>query len=266
MAVLEQIDEWPCQNAAAVLSVHGELAESFGDLDRVFPLASVTKLLTAATVLVGSEEGSVTLDDDAGDGASLADLLAHASGLGPDGTRLDAPGRRRVYSNAGYERAAGLLASGSGLDFSTYFSEALIDPLGMSATELLGSPAFGARSSVTDLDRFLQGLGRLLTTSTLQRMIEPHRAELSGVLPGYGSQSPNLWGLGPEIRGHKALHWTGELAAPETWGHFGQAGTFVWSDPTRHTSLIVLTDLRFGAWAPPRWAQLSSDAVSFVDS
>ena len=32
---------------------------------------------------------------------------------------------------------------------------------------------------------------------------------LTGVLPGYGHQKPNDWGLGFEIRDAKSPHWTG---------------------------------------------------------
>ena len=266
MSILHQIQEWPSPNAAALLAVDGDVVESYGPLDQPFALASVTKLLTAATVLIAVEEGSLELAGDVGEGASVADLLAHSSGLGPDGARLDRPGRRRIYSNAAYERVAGLLTASTELDFSSYFAEALVEPLALHGTELLGSPAFGARSTVNDLWSFVSGLPRLLATETLTEMVTPHRPELSGVLPGYGSQSPNLWGLGPEIRGSKSGHWTGELASPATWGHFGQAGTFVWTDPIRAVTLVVLTDLRFGEWAPPRWAQLSTDAVRLVDS
>ena len=58
-----------------------------------FPLASVTKLLTALAVLVAVEEGSVDLDQPAGPtGSTLRHLLAHASGLGIDGGVLSPPG------------------------------------------------------------------------------------------------------------------------------------------------------------------------------
>ena len=38
--------------------------------------------------------------------------------------------------------------------------------------------------------------------------------ELAGVLPGFGYHNPNDWGLGPEIRGTKAPHWTGHGKNP----------------------------------------------------
>jgi len=266
MGALDLIDEWPCPNAAAAFIAPDGTVETHGPTDRPFPLASVTKLLTAATLLVGVEEGSVDLDAPAPDtGATLADLLAHSAGVAPDGTRLDHPGRRRVYSNAGYEIAAEALETAAEMPFSTYLAEAITEPLDMTTSELRSSPAFGADSTVADLVRFVQGLPRLLASETLERMAAPHLPELIGVLPGYGRQVPNPWGLGPELRGEKTPHWTGSRNSSRTWGHFGQAGTFVWVDPEHQASLIVLTDLAFGEWALPRWPALADALLADLD-
>ena len=80
------------------------------------------------------------------------------------------------------------------------------------------------------------------------------------MLPGYGRQTPNTWGLGPEIRDHKSPHWTGAKNSPDTWGHFGATGTFMWSDPAVEVSMVVLTDRDFGDWALPLWPAVN-DAV-----
>ena len=37
---------------------------------------------------------------------------------------------------------------------------------------------------------------------------------LDGVLPGFGVQRPNDWGLGFEIRDDKSPHWTGLANSP----------------------------------------------------
>ena len=50
---------------------------------------------------------------------------------------------------------------------------------------------------------------------------------LTGVLPGFGVQRPNDWGLGFEIRDAKSPHWTGSANSGRTYGHFGQSGTFI---------------------------------------
>ena len=72
---------------------------------------------------------------------------------------------------------------------------------------------------------------------------------LSGVLPGFGVQRPNDWGLGFEIRDDKSPHWTGTRTRRGTFGHFGQTGTFLWVDPARELSLVVLTARDFDEWA-----------------
>jgi CubicO group peptidase (beta-lactamase class C family) len=81
-----------------------------------------------------------------------------------------------------------------------------------------------------------------------------------GVLPGFGLQEHNDWGLGFEIRGAKSPHWTGSTNSAGTFGHFGQAGTFLWVDPEAGAAVVALTDRPFGEWAARAWPPFS-DAV-----
>src|SRR5262245_40917183 len=60
---LRQVDRWACENVA--VAVTGAVEAVHGDLDRVFPWASVTKLATAVAMLVAAEEGLVDLDEPA---------------------------------------------------------------------------------------------------------------------------------------------------------------------------------------------------------
>jgi CubicO group peptidase (beta-lactamase class C family) len=83
---------------------------------------------------------------------------------------------------------------------------------------------------------------------------------LVGVVPGFGRQEPNDWGLGLELRDGKSPHWTGSRNSPRTFGHFGRSGTFLWVDPDADLALACLTDLAFGDWAREAWPRLS-DAV-----
>ena len=55
---------------------------------------------------------------------------------------------------------------------------------------------------------------------------------LDGVLPGWGRQEPNDWGLAFELRDGKSPHWTGSLNSPRTFGHFGQAARSSGSIPS----------------------------------
>jgi CubicO group peptidase (beta-lactamase class C family) len=81
------------------------------------------------------------------------------------------------------------------------------------------------------------------------------------VLPGFGRQRPNDWGLGFELRDGKSPHWTGAQNSPRTYGHFGQSGTFLWVDPDAALALVVLTDRPFGDWAHDVMPALSDEVL-----
>jgi CubicO group peptidase (beta-lactamase class C family) len=265
---LERVRSWPVPNVVAGVRRPDGTTVVVGNGARPFPLASVTKLLTAAAVLVAVEEGSLGLDDpvEMPPGATVRDLLCHASGLAPDRDEPVArPRRRRVYSNRGYELLGERVAAATGMDFPTYLHEAVAEPLGLVGTSLTGSAASGGIATVDDLLVLAAALdpagpSPLLAVETRTALRTPQYPELDGVLPGYGSQSPNPWGLGPEIRGTKSPHWTGRGNSPATFGHFGRAGTFLWVDPVAQLTLVVLTDRDFGEWCLTAWPSLA-DAV-----
>ncbi|MEU2006853.1 serine hydrolase domain-containing protein [Rhodococcus sp. NPDC019627] len=265
MHSLDQIARWPVDNAAAVVLSRDEgVIGEYGDQQRVFPLASVTKLLCAYAVLVATEEGAVELDQPAGpEGSTVRHLLAHASGLAFDENRAQTtPGRRRIYSSAGYEVLAEFVTAETSIDFADYLAESVFAPLKMGASALVGPAGHGAESSAGDLGRFAAELLRpaLLSRETVDAATSVQFPGLDGVLPGYGSQRPNDWGLGFELRSHKSPHWTGLSNSPRTFGHFGQSGTFLWTDPAAGLACVVLTDRPFGDWAKPLWTEVS-DAV-----
>ena len=78
--------------------------------------------------------------------------------------------------------------------------------------------------------------------------------------------TPNDWGLGFELRDAKPGHWTGTLASPRTFGHFGGSGTFLWVDPDSRVALACLTDRPFGDWAKSAWPALSDAVVTELDT
>jgi len=243
------------------------VAERHGPTDRPFPLASVTKVLAALAVHVAVEEGTVGLDDPAGpEGSTVRHLLAHASGLPPDGDRtpLGPPGRKRIYSNVGFEVLGEHVAAAAGMAFDRYVHLALVEPLGLGATTIEGSPAHAWTSSVDDLAAVLLAVtsNRLLAPETVATMTSIAFPDLAGVLPGFGAQDPNPWGLGVEVRGAKSPHWTAPEGSPATWGHFGRTGTFLWWDPDSSLGLIVLTDRDFGPWAAEAWPALASAVLA----
>jgi len=256
---------WPVPHAAAsIVRADGTVLATAGDQERVFRLASVTKLLVAYAVLVGVEEGAVEWDAPAGPaGSTVRHLAAHASGLSfSEGVVQAAPGTRRIYSNSGFELLGEAVAAGAGMPFARYLHEAVCAPLGLAATHLDGSPAFGAGSSCADLARFAAELQSptLVHPSTLADAVTVAYPGLDGVLPGYGRQRPCDWGLGFEIRDAKSPHWTGTRSSPRTFGHFGQAGTFLWVDPDARVACVALTDRDFGPWAGATWPAFT-DAV-----
>lgn len=265
MESVRLIDEWPVDNAAtAVVTADGTVVGRHGDTTRKFRLASVSKPLTAYAALIAIEEGVVELDTPAGpEGSTVRHLLSHTSGLAFDAHKaMAAPGTRRLYSNAGFEQLADALAEHSGIPFARYQAEALFGPLGMTGTTLDGSPASGAESTVDDLVAFAAELQapKLLDPATVAEATNVVFPGLSGVLPGFGHQKPNDWGLGFEIRDHKSPHWTGSASSPRTFGHFGQSGTFLWVDPDAGAACVALTDRAFGPWAAEAWPRYT-DAV-----
>ncbi len=262
---LAAVDEWPVAHVAAAVVDRDGVRWATGDLDRRFALASVTKPLVATAALLAVEEGSLALDRPAGpEGATVAHLLAHASGLGLDGRELAKPGRRRIYSNTGFEVLGDVMAADTGIPVADYLREGVLAPLGMAATGLDGSPAWAASSSAADLARWAGELlhPRLLAAATVARARTVAFPGLDGLVPGYGKQSPNDWGLGFEIKGTKDPHWTAPEGSPATFGHFGRSGTFVWVDPDAGRALVVLTDEEFEAWAKPRWPALSTAVLA----
>jgi len=260
---LSIIDRWPGSRHAAVVVGPEGASDLHGDVDQPFALASVTKPLVAYAVLVATEEGSLALEAALPPerGTSLRHLLSHASGMAPDERRLIAPpGTRRIYSNAGFEVIGEVLAAATGIDVETYLREAVLAPLAMTATSLGGSPAHGATSTVTDLARFATELltPTLIASTTLDQATTVQLPGLDGVLPGFGRQSPNDWGLGFELRDAKRPHWTAPAGSPRTFGHFGRSGTFLWIDPDARVGCAYLGDVDFGPWAIDAWPAFSA--------
>jgi CubicO group peptidase (beta-lactamase class C family) len=269
---LELVDGWPVPHAAAaVVAADGAVLGREGDTGRTFRLASLSKPLTAWAVLIAVEEGVIGLDDPVGQpGCTLRHLLAHAGGYSFDGADpITGPGRRRIYSNTGFDLVAEAVEQRADVPFDEYLAEAVLVPLGMRDTALRGSAAHGVDSTVDDVGAFLREVQRptLLTEQTGADAIQTQYPELAGIVPGVGRFDPCPWGLGFELRGGKSPHWTGRTNAPSTFGHFGGAGTMMWVDPVAGCGLVALTDRPFDDWsieAMKRWPELSDAVVAEV--
>lgn len=269
MQSLALIENWPVPTAAAaVVRADGTVVGAHGPTGHRFALASVTKPLAAYAALVAYEEGAIELAEPAGpEGSTVRHLLAHTSGLAFDEHRVTAPaGTRRLYSNSGFEVLGDHIAKATDIPFGEYLRQAVLEPLGMVSTALVGggSPAKDGVSTVDDLVKFAAEVQapRLLDARTVAEAMSVVHPGLKGVLPGYGHQSPNDWGLGFEIRDSKSPHWTGNSSSPRTFGHFGQAGTFLWVDPDAGAACVALADRAFGPWAVEAWPPFTDAVLS----
>ncbi|EGF54787.1 serine hydrolase [Actinomyces sp. oral taxon 170] len=240
-----------------------------GDVDEIFPLASVTKPIVAWSALVAVDRGLLDLEAPAGppapDGATIAHLLSHSSGIAVDSDeRLAAPGTRRIYSNRGIEILGERLEEATGTPLETWVETTVLEPLGMASVLIPGSPAHSGEGSARDLSLFARELAapRLVSSALAERARTPVLPGLDGVLPGYGRQAPNPFGLGVEVRGNKSPHWTGKGNSPRTFGHFGQSGSFIWVDPVAGRQAAFLGAEPFGPVHRRTWPALGDQILA----
>lgn len=138
-----------------------------------FPVASVTKVLTAAAVMKVVESGRLRLDEDVnrylrrfrieGEPITLAHLLTHTAGfdeyytgiVAPDEgpitplmtylasgmpARIESPGELVAYSNFGIGVAGGIVEEATGTPFARFVEEQIAAPLGMTHS-FIGAPS-----------------------------------------------------------------------------------------------------------------------------
>ena len=255
MDALHQIDDWDVPFAAAGVTRAGETIATRGDTSHRVRLASVSKPVTALATLVAAEEGVLDLDEPAGPpGSTVRHLLAHTSGLPFEGEApIAPPGRRRIYSNQGFEALGGHLSGRAEMPFAEYVRAAVVEPLGL-ALDPEGHPGAGMHAALDDVLSLGRELlaPRLVAEETHAEMVRVQFPGLDGVLPD--------WGLGVELKGEKTPHWSGSRTSPSTYGHFGGSGTFLWVDPERGLACAALTTREFGDWAKQAWPRLA-DAV-----
>ncbi len=152
------------------------------------------------------------------------------------------------------------------MPFADYLREAVLEPLGMTRSELRGSPAAdlcgparrpAPRSAASCWRR------RLVAPETLAESTAVAFPGLDGVLPDFGRMTPNDWGLGFEIRDAKPGHWIGtrRLAArvrPLRRQRARSSGsTRTW--PSRSACSPTC---EFGEWAKEAWPPLSDAVVA----
>lgn len=264
MRAFELVRDWPVSTVAVAVIDHNDTLHVFGNTNAKFTLASVSKVMTAWATLIAVEDGSVSLDDEVGQpGCTLRHLLAHAGGYGFDSAEpIIGPGRKRVYSNTGYELIAEHVSNATQFAFADFLNESVFQPLGMNTSELRGSAAKDVICRLDDLAIFLHEIRQptLIARSTFAESTSSQFLDLDGVVPGFGRFDPCPWGLGPELRGNKQPHWTATRNSSSTYGHFGGSGTFAWVDPVANVACCVLADREFGDWARTHWPKFG-DAI-----
>ncbi len=254
----------PFPHAIAAVDASGEVIWSQGELERIFPLASVTKLLTAFGTMKVIEGGVIDLGDPVGRRSesdvpyTVANLLSHSSGLDAEGNGTnfrDAPERRRIYSNQGFEVLAKFVQDSVRLPLSDWMEGLVFEPLGLSSTSIPRLPSRGGIGNAMDLTLLVEEFlnPHVLKQQSVDVMTSPAFPGLSGILPGYGRQKDNLWGLGVEIKGNKTPHWTPTVSSAQTYGHFGVSGSHLWVDPTRQIGAVFLGAEPFGEWHKENW-------------
>ena len=254
-------------------------------LDHRFRIASVTKLFVATVVLQLVEEGALSLDAEVAlieRGATVRQLLNHTSGL-PHGAEIDelmapyrqsrahrpewtpremlariesrprlfSPGEGWFYSGSNYVVLGLVVEETSGATLREEVRRRIIDPLGLTDTELpelSASPTGLARGylpadnpvlpdpgpdpiDVTDVEPFGWGGGGMVSTARdLARflrallggeLLQPAmRAEMLSTVPSDWDESDG-YGLGIE---EVTSLWGLEMSTcGSAWGHFGFA-------------------------------------------
>lgn len=217
-----------------------------------------------------------------------------------------APGTELRYSNVGYGLIARLVERVTGAEFWAEADRRIIEPLGArdivarpgpaisdriaivadaagegTETEAYNSqywrnlaiPWGGLYGSARDLvafaSAFLPGRETILSPATAKAMITDQANGLPGGVGALRLRWPRAyWGLGWEVRGDKTRHWTGDLASPATYCHFGAAGTLLWADPERDLVVALFANrmtLRLWPFSPPRWARLNNELIAIAD-
>jgi CubicO group peptidase (beta-lactamase class C family) len=217
-----------------------------------------------------------------------------------------APGAEVRYSNVGFGLVARLVERVTGGEFWAEADRRIIEPLGArdivarpgpaiseriatvadalgegTETEAYNSqywrdlaiPWGGLYGSARDLvafaSAFLPGRETVLSSATARAMTTDQANGLPGGVGALRLRWPRAyWGLGWEVRGDKTKHWTGDLASPATYCHFGAAGTLLWADPERDLVVALFANrMTFRLWpfSPPRWARLNNELVAIAD-
>ena len=187
-----------------------------------FPIASVTKTMTAALVLQLVEEGRLSLDQPATaqKDVTVRHLLSHTS----EGT----PGSEYLYSGSRYNALGPLIEKAAGKPFAEALRERVLGRVGDTNMSAPGATAsWGVVATSRDLAKYVVALdaGHIVSAGARSRMFEPTRSTSGAVLP-YGLGWFTQTYLGERIVWH--------------YGQDDDCGSLLMYLPARHLGLVVL--------------------------
>lgn len=218
-----------------------------------------------------------------------------------------APGERLRYSNLGPGIAARAAEMVTGQDFLDIVRDRVLKPMDLHNIVLAPSddeavriahlkdpanegtpyesynsdwwretaiPWGGYYGSALDMLRFtasfLPGKTHILSDDSRTAMTQD---QVNGLEGGVESMrtiwQPGFWACGWEMKGSKPKHWTGNFTSPNTWDHWGFAGTLAWADPDRELAVTVFANRSVSSmwmFRPARWAKLCDDLCNVADS
>lgn len=218
-----------------------------------------------------------------------------------------APGERLRYSNLGNGIVGRAIEQLTGQGVHQVIRQRVLDPLGLDDIQLTPGPAYDNQIAIVAdpanagtpaesyntrwwrdngitwggyfgspeamlrfASAFLPEGPRLLSDDAVRQMTTDQTGGLVGGVESMGAiWNPGAWGIGWEVRGSKPRHWTGNLASPKTFCHFGQAGTLMWVDPLRNLMVAVFANKTVRTmWPlrPARWAALSDAICEVADA
>ena len=276
------------------------------EMNTIFDIASLTKVTaTTPSVMRLFEEGKIRIDDPVtkylpefqGGKSDLTIrlLMTHFSGLAPDvdlvpmwsgyetGIQkaltmkpIEPAGTKFIYSDINFLLMGEIVRRLSGQSLADFAREQVFQPLGMTETGYLPSPALLPRIESTEIDpetgqpihgvvhdptaRYMGGVaghaGVFSTAADLTKYAEMllNKGEFNGkqifkpatirkfTEPQSPADQPVLRGLGWDIDSPFSSN-RGELFPIGSFGHTGYTGTSIWMDPSSNTFVIFLTNV-----------------------
>ena len=261
---LDALAAWPVRTAAGAVVVPTGVAEAVGP-PAGRPASPRSRSRCGDRRLVAVEEGALDLGAAAGPpGATVRHLLAHASGCRSRARTPVAPPAAGGSTPTPASTCWATSLAAAGMSAADYLAESVLAPLGMGSTELRGSVAKDAWSTVEDLARFARELlaPTLVAPETLlEAVTEQFRTGGGGARPRQLRPQP----LGPRVRaeGRQVPALDGAPSgSPPDLRALRRGGHVPLGRPRRRVACVVLTDREFDDWAPPLWSALSADVLA----